>query len=92
MKRKIVIPLVVIVVVVVLVNVLVFIFIPPPQGPDLETGSRKAIILCSANDFYPYEAEEDYNSGNDANFVSDSGNWTFSGTNSVGFWVLILNN
>ena len=92
MKRKRVIPLVVIVVVVVLVNALVFIFIPLPQGPDLETGSRKAIILCSANDFYPYEAEEDYNGGNDASFVVDSGNWTFSGTNSVGLWDLTLSN
>ncbi len=92
MKRKIVIPIVAITVVAVLVIALVFVFMPPSPGPDFETGSRKAIILCSANDFYPYEAEEDYGGGNDATFVNDVGNWTFSGTNSVGLWDPIVSN
>ena len=83
MKRKIVIPLIVITVVAVLVIALVFIFMPPSQGPDLETGSRKAIILCSANDFYPYEAEEDYNGGEDSNLNSDSGFWVPAGSGAT---------
>jgi hypothetical protein len=92
MKRKIVIPLVVITVVAVLVIALVFVFMAPPHKLPLPTGSRKAIILCSANDFYAYEAEDDYNGGNDANFIGGSGNWGFSGTNSVGLWDPFLNN
>jgi len=92
MKRKIVIPLVVITVVAVLIIALSFLSFPPYIGPAPELGFRKAVILCSANDFYPYEAEEDYNGGNDAHFVVDSGNWTFSGTNSVGLWDPILSN
>jgi len=86
MKRKIVIPLVVITVVAVLVITLVFIFMPTPPGPgsDLETGSRKAIILCSANDFYAYEAEDDFNSGDQSTFDSESGRWVDNFTNGYG--------
>ena len=75
MKRKIVIPLVVITIVAVLVIALVFIFLQPSQGPDLETGSRKAIILCSANDFYRNEGEPDFNEGNDGKFENETSTW-----------------
>jgi hypothetical protein len=48
-------------------------------------GERKAIILCSANDFYGSESEDEFNGGNDAHFEMDEGNWIYSGTpNSAG--------
>lgn len=91
MKWKIIIPLIALLLVGVIVIALIFSIITQPPIP-LPPGSRKAIILCSANDFYPYEAEEDYGGGNDATFVNDVGNWTFSGTNSLGFRTIINSN
>jgi hypothetical protein len=56
------------------------------------TAQRKAIILCSANDFYGTETEDEFNDGNDATFVDDQGNWTYSGTpNSIGDYSLFGN-
>ena len=83
MKRKIVIPLVAITVVLALVIVLAFLAIPHYIGPAPGRGFRKAIILCSANDFYPYEAEEDYNGGEDSNLNGDSGFWVPAGSGAT---------
>lgn len=91
MKWKIIIPLIAIFLVGVIIIAFIFYIIPHPPVP-LPPGERKAIILCSANDFYPYEAEEDYGGGNDATFVNDVGNWTFSDTNSLGFQTIIQSN
>ncbi|MFX0030744.1 MAG: C13 family peptidase [Promethearchaeota archaeon] len=56
------------------------------------TAQKKAIILCSANDFYGTETEDEFNDGNDATFVDDQGNWTYSGTpNSIGDYSLFGN-
>jgi len=41
-------------------------------------GDRKAIILCSANDFYGSEVEEHFS------FEGGAENWTFEGINSAG--------
>jgi hypothetical protein len=38
-------------------------------------GEKKAIILCSANDFYRKEGEPDFNGGDDSQFSSETGNW-----------------
>jgi len=49
---------------------------------------RKAIILCSANDFYGSEFEDEFNGSPDANFLTNTGNWTFTDkeTNSFLEW------
>ncbi|MFX1417980.1 MAG: C13 family peptidase [Promethearchaeota archaeon] len=47
-------------------------------------GERKAIILCSANDYYRKEGEPDFNDGNDATFGSETGNWIGNFTNGYG--------
>jgi hypothetical protein len=53
---------------------------------------RKAIILCSANDFYGSESEDEFNDGNDATFINNEGNWTYLGSpNSVGVHSLFGN-
>ncbi|MHA2390564.1 MAG: C13 family peptidase [Promethearchaeota archaeon] len=44
---------------------------PPP-------GEKKAIIVSSANDFHKSEGEDDFNNGQNANFSSESTNWTGS--------------
>ncbi|TFG05452.1 MAG: hypothetical protein EU536_01750 [Promethearchaeota archaeon] len=44
-------------------------------GYELYTGSRKAFIVCSANDFYGSEEEDSFNGGPDANFSEDTGHW-----------------
>jgi hypothetical protein len=38
-------------------------------------GDRKAIILCSANDFYRKEGEPDFNYGNDSQFSTEELRW-----------------
>ena len=81
MKWKIIIPLIAILLVGVIVIALIFSIIPPSPPPI--PSSRKAIILGSANDFYPYEAEEDYNSGDDSNLNSDSGFWAPAGSGAT---------
>jgi hypothetical protein len=48
-------------------------------------GERKAIILCSANDFYRKENEPDFNDGVEGTFSAESSNWTWSNqTNGYG--------
>ncbi|MHA1872048.1 MAG: C13 family peptidase [Promethearchaeota archaeon] len=46
---------------------------------SIYTGSRKAIIVCSANDFYSSETEDEFNGSPDATFDVDTGNWTATG-------------
>ncbi len=68
------------------------IYLPTIPEKIPKPAKRKAIILCSANDFYGSESEDEFNGGNDATFVNDEGNWTFSGTpNSVGVHSLFGN-
>jgi len=82
MKWKIIIPLIAILLVGVIVIALIFIDIP--ITPPLQPGSRKAIILGSANDFYAYEAEDDFNTGSQSNFSGDSGRWVENFTKGYG--------
>lgn len=82
MRWKIVIPIIAVAFVAVLVIALLLIFLPGPPG--LGPAERKAIILCSANDFYDSEVEEDYGNSNDANFEISQGNWTFIGIDCEG--------
>ena len=89
MRWKIIIPIIAVVLVAVLIVALVLIFLPPPSiGP----AERKAIIVCSANDFYDSELEEDYGNSNDASFEVSQGNWTFTGINSNGIHFPIFGN
>jgi hypothetical protein len=79
MKRSIIIITIVVILFLALGIALVLIFLPmtPPPAPNLS--ERKALIVGSANDFYSSEVEEEFSGGNDATFVNDQGNWTFSG-------------
>lgn len=83
MKWKILIPLIAILLVGVIIIAFVFWIIPHVPLP-LPPGERKAIILGSANDFYAYEAEDDFNTGNHSTFGSDSGRWVENFTNGYG--------
>lgn len=47
----------------------------PVRQPRL--AQRKAIIVCGANDFYESETEDEFNGSPDANFVTNTGNWSF---------------
>lgn len=90
MRWKLVIPIIAVVFVAILIIALVLIFFP--KTPSTEPGVRKAIILCSANDFYDSETEDDYNNGNDANFISNADNWAFDGINSEGIYFPVFGN
>ncbi|MHA1669033.1 MAG: C13 family peptidase [Promethearchaeota archaeon] len=57
---------------------------PFSKEPPDSLLERKAIILCSANDFYPTEADEDFNGGIDSTFDTGTGNWTYEGDTGVG--------
>ena len=73
MNQKKVVPIIVIVIIAILVVALVIIFLPPGQNPT--QGSKKAIILSSANDFYRKDGVPDFNDGNEANFNGEQNNW-----------------
>lgn len=73
MNRKKLIPIFAGGIIVILVIALIIIFIPSGGKPI--TGARKAIILCSANDFQKSEGEDDFNDGEDANFNSETPRW-----------------
>ena len=60
---------------------IILIFLPPSQT----SGERKAIILCSANDFYRKEGEPDFNNGISANFSNEDPNWISNSTGGIGF-------
>ncbi|MHA1437781.1 MAG: C13 family peptidase [Promethearchaeota archaeon] len=94
MSAKKLIPLIIIPIIAILVIASVIIFLPISQNDEdtndkknndengdnepLYEGKRKAIICCSANDFYGSD-EDEFNSGNDSNLDKDDsfGNWTF---------------
>ncbi|MFX0105372.1 MAG: C13 family peptidase [Candidatus Hodarchaeota archaeon] len=85
MNKKKVIPVLVLVFIIVLIIALVVVFLPiqPLLGP----GSRKAIILSSANDYYRKDGEPDFNDGEDSKFDSESpgpSRWVDSGFNATG--------
>jgi hypothetical protein len=52
-------------------------YIPIMNRPPIP-GEKKAIILASANDFYRKEGVPDFNDGKEANFNSESNNWTIT--------------
>ncbi|MHA1147728.1 MAG: hypothetical protein ACTSR8_05745 [Promethearchaeota archaeon] len=51
------------------------------KNDDIYIGQRKALICCSANDFYGSGEDDDFNNGNDSNLekpgASSLGNWTY---------------
>lgn len=74
MNLKKAVPIIALVIIAILVVSLVIVFLPPGQiSPQ---GSKKAIILSSANDFYRKDGQPDFNDGNEANFNGESNNWT----------------
>ena len=85
MKKKVMIlVLIIIVVFAILTPILIVVFLMGGKPPIQITGERKAMILCSANDFYTTEADDDFNSGAYSNFSSDTGRWIFNFTNGYG--------
>ncbi len=65
-------------VVFILIMVLIFSFLPlylQTTRREEIPGERKAIILCSANDFYRKEGFPDFNNGEDANFSTETNRW-----------------
>ena len=77
-------PIIAIVIIAILVVALVIVFLPP--GQISTQGSKKAIILSSANDFYRKDGEPDFNEGPDATFTIEPvglnwvGSWNANGT------------
>ncbi len=71
MSKKKLIPTIVIVITLVLIVGLVTLLIPLEEKPT-EEGTRKAIIVCSANDFYWKEGEPDFTEGE---FDEETTNW-----------------
>ena len=69
MNLKKVVPIIAIVIIAILVVALVIVFLP--QGQISPQGSKKAIILSSANDFYRKDGEVDFNDGEDAKFDNE---------------------
>ncbi len=51
----------------------------PVREPKL--AQRKALIVCSANDFYGSESEDEFNGSPDATFIFDTNNWTREAVN-----------
>ncbi len=84
MNKKVVIPIISIIIIGVLLVSILFVILLRQNIPPEISGERKAIIVGSANDFYAYEAEEDFNSGVWSNFSSDSGRWIQNFTNGYG--------
>ena len=74
------IPLIVMIIGIGLILSLWILYIPIMRREPIP-GERKALIVCSANDFQKSEPEDDFNGGNDANFSSDTGNWIENSTN-----------
>ncbi len=79
-------PIIVIGIIAVLVIALIIVFLPPGSTPA--PGSKKAIILGSANDFFRKDGEPDFNDGHDAKFSNESAQFNWSGswnTNGTGW-------
>jgi hypothetical protein len=92
MNKKIVIPLVVILFCAILTSALIILTLPKPIVIIPYEGTRKAIIVCSANDFYGSETEDDFNGSPDANFEFDTNNWTRDTINCWADFVPIFGN
>ena len=85
MKKKVMIPVIILIILVaILTPILIVVFFIGGKPPIQITGERKAMILCSANDFYTTEADDDFNSGAHSNFSSDTGRWSPNFTNGYG--------
>ncbi|MHA2430000.1 MAG: C13 family peptidase [Promethearchaeota archaeon] len=84
MNKKIVIPVIVVVISVILIITLVVVFLP--IQPPAALGSRKAIILSSANDYFRKDGEPDFNDGEDSKFDTEAfpPTWTQDFTNASG--------
>ena len=85
MSKKKLIPTIVIVITLVLIVGLVTLFIPFEKKPT-EEGTRKAIIVCSANDFYGSEEEPDWDGSPDSTHEMPPGTWNFTGVFSDSDW------
>lgn len=70
-------PLVSFIIILGLVLGLWILYLPTIPVREPYPGQRKAIIVCGANDFYGSEFEDEFNGSPDANFVINTGNWTF---------------
>ncbi len=69
MNLKKVAPIIALAIIAILVVALIIVFLPP--GQVSAPGSKKAIILSSANDFYRKDGESDFNDGEDAKFDNE---------------------
>ncbi|MFW9942353.1 MAG: C13 family peptidase [Candidatus Thorarchaeota archaeon] len=67
-------PLVVFILMLILIFSLLPLYLPTTRTKEIP-GERKAIILCSANDFYRKENFPDFNDGGDSNFSGETNNW-----------------
>jgi hypothetical protein len=83
-KRKLI-PTIVVVITIVLIVGLVTLFIPFEKKPT-EEGTRKALIVCSANDFYGSEEEPDWDGSPDSTHEMPPGTWNFTGVFSDSDW------
>ncbi|MFW9999191.1 MAG: C13 family peptidase [Candidatus Hodarchaeota archaeon] len=68
------IPLLAFIIGIVLVLSLWIIYLPTMRREPIP-GARKAIILCSANDFYRKDSQPDFNDGDDSTFSNETGRW-----------------
>ena len=60
-------------------------YVPNIPVKQPKPAQRKAIILCSANDFYRKEGEPEFNDGDEGKFSAELSNWTWSNqTNGYG--------
>ncbi|MHA2290055.1 MAG: hypothetical protein ACXABG_14820, partial [Promethearchaeota archaeon] len=83
MNPKKMVPIIAIVIIAIIIVALVIVFLP--QGQISTPGSKKAIILGSANDFYRKDGVPDFNEGNEAKFNDEQNNWiTGTFTNMFG--------
>jgi hypothetical protein len=80
-------PVMALIIIAVIVVALVIVFLPP--GQISTPGSKKAIILSSANDFYRKDGEPDFNEGIDAGFTNESAqfNWVGSSNANGSTWI-----
>jgi len=84
MKKKVIISIVAIIIIgAIMASVIFILVINQNQPPEIISGERKAIIVGSANDFYAYEAEDDFNYGDWSNFSSDSGRWVWENSTKI---------
>jgi len=83
MNLKKIAPIIAVVIIAILVFALVIIFLP--SGQISTPGSKKAIILSSANDYYRKDGVPDFNEGNEAKFNDEQNNWVLGNwTNMFG--------